>query len=149
MAECTSPKQLAPVVELTLSQCSTLEESCSQEDAETIEMKMDDQGRNYIEVSCGELNGVLYLEKLRKMAGAKGMNKCILFGGSMMTPSEFEVSGGKKANRAWKKSIKHKNKPLTKYFALIWSPKRVHWAGIPLPYNPTAAHSYSWKGYSN
>ena len=78
---------------------------------------MDDQGRSYIEVSCGELNGVLYLEKLRKMAGAKGMNKCILFDGSMLTPSEFELSGGKKANRAWKKSIKHKNKPLAKYFA--------------------------------
>ena len=67
---------------------------------------------SYIEVSCGDLNGVLYLEKLRKMAGAKGMNKCILCDGSMLTPSEFELSGGKKANRAWKKSIKHKNKPL-------------------------------------
>ena len=51
MAECTSPNQLVPRVELTLSQCSTLEESCSQEDAEAIDMKMDDQGKSYIEVS--------------------------------------------------------------------------------------------------
>ena len=80
-------------------------------------MKMDDQGKSYIEVSCGKLNGVLYLEKLRKTAGAKGMNKCILCDSNMLTPSEFEFSGGKKANRAWKKSIKHKNKPLAKYFA--------------------------------
>ena len=80
-------------------------------------MKMDDQGKSYIEVSCGELNGVLYLEMLCKTAGAKGMNKCILCDSNMLTPSEFKLNGGKKANKAWKKSIKHKNKSLAGPYA--------------------------------
>lgn len=35
----------------------------------------------------------------------------------MITPQEFETLGGKKACKAWKKSIKHKSKPLSKFLA--------------------------------
>ena len=40
---------------------------------------------------------------------------CILCNNLLYTPQEFENLGGKKA-KAWKKSIKHKGKPLQKFF---------------------------------
>jgi hypothetical protein len=43
-----------------------LEESSSQDDVDTIDTKTDSQGKAYIEVSCGAVEGVLYLEKLRR-----------------------------------------------------------------------------------
>ena len=96
---------------------STLEDlTQSQEDVNptVIDIKQDKNGLNYIEVSCGELTDALYLEKLRQL-GSKGHEKCILYEETMLIPQEFETMGGKKANKAWKKSIKHKNKPLSKF----------------------------------
>ena len=62
------------------------------------------------------LTGALYLENLRKL-GSKGHEKCILYEETMLTAQEFETMGGKKANKARKKSIKHKNKPISKFLS--------------------------------
>ena len=78
---------------------------------------MDEDGLSFIEISCGDVFGELYLENLRKVNIGKGMEKCILHNGKMITPHDFETVGGKRANKAWKKSIKHKNKPLSKFFS--------------------------------
>ena len=80
-------------------------QNCSQEDVNSIETKLDENGLSYIEVSCGGISGGLY----------KGMEKCILYNGKMIAPRKFEALGGKRACKAWKKSIKHKNKPLSKF----------------------------------
>ena len=103
MAECATTEELTPEGEPTLPQSSTLVDNCSQEDVGSIDVKIDGQGKSYIKVSCGDVVGVLYLEKLRKTAGAKGMEKCILCDGNMLTPSEFDQTAGKKANKVWKK----------------------------------------------
>jgi hypothetical protein len=75
------------------------------------------------------------------------MDKCVLCEGNMLTPSEFELNGGKKANKAWKKSIKHKNKSLAKYFA---SGALKEFTGLelvtPLPLSTATPHTYTWKG---
>ena len=56
--------------------------------------------------------GGLYLEKL--MPNGKALEKCILCDNLLYT-QEFENLGGKIA-KACKKSIKHKGKPLQKFF---------------------------------
>ena len=59
--------------------------------------------------------GGLYLEILSRMPNRKVLEKCILCNNLLYTPQELENLGGKKA-KAWKKSIKHKGKPLQKFF---------------------------------
>ena len=85
------------------------------ESQEELDVLQDQGGQNYIEVTCGDATGELFLEKLRRMPNGKALEKCILCNNLLYTPQEFENLGGKKA-KAWKKSIKHKGKPLQKLF---------------------------------
>ena len=91
----------------------------SLDDSETLDTKKDEEEQSYIDVSCGALTGRLYLEKMCKQIGSKGkgLEKCIQYGDKMFTPQDFESLGGKKTSKAWKKSIRHKNKPLLRFFA--------------------------------
>ena len=91
----------------------------SLDDSETLDTKKNEEEQSYIDVSCGALTGRLYLEKMCKQIGSKGkgLGKCIQYGDKMVTPQDFESLGGKKTSKAWKKSIRHKNKPLLRFFA--------------------------------
>ena len=77
-----------------------------------IDLKEDTQGRKYIEVLCGGRTGKLLLNKFHKLEGSKGYSKCIEYGGRLVAPQEFEAIGGMKATKSWKRSLKHKCKPL-------------------------------------
>ena len=56
------------------------------------------------------------LDKFHKPEGSKGYSKCIEYGGKLVAPQEFEAIGGMKATKSWKRSLKHKCKPLLTYF---------------------------------
>ena len=63
-------------------ECPTLPSQASAptnsiDEADSIDIKQDEEGRNFIEVSCGDISGVLYFERLRKQTGGKGLDKCI------------------------------------------------------------------------
>ncbi|XP_023685641.2 uncharacterized protein [Paramormyrops kingsleyae] len=64
--------------------------------------------KTYLPVTCGNKTGNLYQDKL-----AIG-EKCILVGTDWFTPPEFEVFGGKKSYKNWKKSIQCKGTSLHK-----------------------------------
>ena len=63
---------------------------------------------------CGKEQGRLYLEKFGKRKGTKSFEKCIVHKDKTVSPQEFELHAGKKT-KAWRKSIKHQGKPLSKY----------------------------------
>ncbi len=99
-----------------------VEELSSSQQAEEslrIDIKKDENDDAFIEVSCGAMLGKLNLASLRKLVGGKGHEKCIFLkdNDKRVTPQEFEALGGKKSSRAWKKSIKHNNKMLSKFFS--------------------------------
>ncbi len=102
------------------SQVTGDESATSSQDKERSEpslvVEVDEQDRRYIEVCCGKEKGRLYLGKLGKAKGCKSMEKCIEVKGKLLSPQDFEALAGKKA-RAWKKSIRHQNKPLSKFFS--------------------------------
>ena len=79
---------------------------------------------DYINVTCGNKTGRLYLEKFAKSAKCKAriVDKCIYAEGKDYTPGEFESLGGKGRAKSWKKSIRHQGKPLSEYIKanLIW-----------------------------
>ena len=85
----------------------------SAEESSTQELE---QTHGYVEVVCGDVVGELYLEKLRRVPNGKALEKCICSNNVWYTSQEFESKGGKKSNKAWKKSIKHKGKPLQIFF---------------------------------
>ena len=114
MAKKASPELYLSNEELSLSQSTPLQSDKLQAE---LEVKLDKAGQSYIEVNCGDISGGLYLEKLKRMPNGRALEKCILSNSSLYTPQEFESMGGKKANKAWKKSIKHKGIPLQKLLA--------------------------------
>ena len=67
-----------------------------------------DQFGLYASVSCGNISGHLYPDRMSK----KSPGKCILVGGHWYTPAEVESLGGKKSSRKW---ILHIGKPLADY----------------------------------
>ena len=75
-------------------------QNSAQDEASSIDTKVDENGLSFIEVSRGDISGGLYLENLRKLNAGKGMEKCILHNGKMITPQEFETIGGRRANKA-------------------------------------------------
>ena len=114
MSKKASPEQYSPNEELSLSQSTPLQSDKLQAE---LEVKLDKAGQSYIEDNCGDISGGLYLEKLKRMPNSRVLEKCILSNSSLYTPQELESMGGKKANKAWKKSIKHKGIPLQKLLA--------------------------------
>ncbi|XP_067283197.1 nuclear body protein SP140-like protein [Pseudorasbora parva] len=54
-------------------------------------------------VTCGDKEGVLYVEKYNDSIGA--VQDCIFSEGQWFKPTEFERFGGKGKNKKWKKSI--------------------------------------------
>ncbi len=72
------------------------------------------QKGEYINVTCGNKTGRLYLGKLAK-SKPRAMDKCIHAEGKFYTPGEFEVLGGRGRAKSWKKSIRHQGKPLADY----------------------------------
>ena len=74
-------------------------------------MLSDASGDDYIEVTCGALEGKLYFNMMRDCTGSQlGSVKCIDHNDSRMMPGEFEQKGGKPKAKNWKKSIQHKGK---------------------------------------
>eukprot|EP00116_Pleurobrachia_bachei_P007764 sb/3468026/ len=65
-----------------------------------------------ITVSCNGEEGVLYPKQLCR--GSRG--RCIYYGGSWMTPNQFEFHCGKTRARHWKRSIFTGDKTLVPYF---------------------------------
>ena len=114
MTEKASPELYSSNEELSLSQSTPLQSDKLQAE---LEVKLDKAGQSYIEVNCGDISGGLYLEKLKRTPNSRALEKCILSNSSLYTPQEFESMDGKKANKAWKKSIKHKGIPLQKLLA--------------------------------
>ena len=53
-----------------------------------------------IEVCCGSIKGVFYPKKFKS-----SKSKCIEYGGSLITPTDFEKRGGRGRACKWKKSI--------------------------------------------
>ncbi len=53
------------------------------------------------------------MEKLGKLKGSESLGKCIV---TKVSPQELELLAGKKT-KAWRKSIKNQEKPLSKYNA--------------------------------
>ena len=76
---------------------------------------MDEEDKLYIEVSCGDQEGRLYLEKFGRDSKQMSKAQCICYKGKFISPQEFETVGGKKPAKAWRKSIKHDEKPLVKF----------------------------------
>ena len=111
--------------------------------SEELEVQADESGDTFIEVTCGNAVGNLYLKKFSESTGGK--QKCVLHNGRLVTPSEFEALGGKKASKAWKKSIKHKGKPLFKLIESLAErsalPNPLAPTTNPRPENPTATAS--------
>ena len=54
------------------------------------------------------------MEKFGKRKGTKSFEKCIVHKDKTVSPQEFQLHAGKKT-KAWRKSIKHQEKPLSKY----------------------------------
>ena len=75
MAEQVSP-ELARSNEELLSSYSL--EGVGKESQEELDVLQDQGGQNYIEVTCGDATGGLFLEKLRRMPNRKALEKCIL-----------------------------------------------------------------------
>ena len=66
----------------------------------------------YISISCGNISGQLYVDKLDESKRSQG--KCILVSGTWYSPSEVEALGGKKAKK-WRQSLQHMGKSLCEY----------------------------------
>ena len=79
-----------------------------------LDIEVDENMKRYITVVCGLERGRLYLEKFGKRKGTKSFEKCIVHKDKSVSPQEFELLAGKKT-KAWRKSIKHHEKPLSKY----------------------------------
>ena len=54
-----------------------------------------------LDVACGSIKGIFRLDLFEC-----GASKCIEYGGSLVTPSDFEKRGGKGRSKKWKHSIK-------------------------------------------
>ena len=54
-----------------------------------------------LDVACGSIKGTFRLDLFES-----GASKCIQYGGSLVTPSDFEKRGGKGRSKKWKHSIK-------------------------------------------
>ena len=83
-----------------------------------LEVMQDKTGQSYIEVTCGDVSGGLYLEKLKWVLHGRALGKCILCNNGMYTPQEFESMGGKKASKAWRKNYKAQGDTITKALSL-------------------------------
>jgi len=60
------------------------------------DMFSDASGDDYIEVTCGALEGKLYFNMMKDCTGSQlGSVKCIVHNDSCLTPGEFEQKGGK------------------------------------------------------
>ena len=112
----------------TLSQCLEFSTPASQASPSAGDLQLskvrDGRKGDYINVTCGNKTGRLYLEKFAKSAKCKAriVDKCIYAEGKDYTPGEFESLGGKGRAKSWKKSIRHQGKPLSEYIKanLIW-----------------------------
>ena len=93
------------------SQSSTLTQCSSQDDANSIDAKLDRNGQYFIEVTV-EKSIFGKIAQAKRGGGGKGFEKYILANGKMLSPQDFKAMGDKKNNKAWKKSIKHKGKPV-------------------------------------
>ena len=67
---------------------------------------------NYLQVSCGKLEGKLYFDQLKSGVGSKGAVKCIFAESTWLSPNELECSGGKAKSKKWRSSIVHNSFPL-------------------------------------
>jgi len=114
MAEKASAKHCSSNEEYSSSQPLLVPGDKSQVE---IEVMQDKTGQSYIEVTCGDVSGGLYLEKLKRVPHGRALEKCIWCNNGLYTPQEFESMGGKKASKAWRKTIKHKGIPLQKLLA--------------------------------
>ena len=102
---------LRPSLRLSTRQCS---QDTSVEALAAPVIELDCDSLEFIRVQCGSANGELYLEKFGKARGGKSLIKCIKYQGNFVTPPEFETAGGKKG-KAWRKSVKHRERPLGTY----------------------------------
>jgi len=77
-----------------------------------IEVKKDDSGDEYLEVTCGDNNALLYIARLCQ--GSKGKSILYELGGkqSWMHPNEFQAISGRETAKDWKRSIRHHGKSL-------------------------------------
>ena len=80
-------------------------------------VKSDSTGR-YLEVTCGDIEGNLYLAKFKKGSLS---SKCILYNSKWYSLVEFESLGGKSKFKNWKKSLKHSKTSLV--FVLDTNPE--------------------------
>ncbi|KAJ0058183.1 hypothetical protein NL108_009059 [Boleophthalmus pectinirostris] len=70
--------------------------------------------QNLCLVTCGEVQGQMDANKL-KNESYSGKSKCILYGGMWLSSIEFKRVGGKETYKNWKRSIRYKNEPLSRY----------------------------------
>ena len=73
---------------------------------------LNDAEGNYLQVSCGKLEGKLYVDWLKSGGGSKGAVKYIFAESTWLSPNEFESSGGKVKSKKWRSSIVHNSFPL-------------------------------------
>ena len=73
---------------------------------------LSDAGGDYVEVTCGVLEGKLYFDMLKDCTGGQlGSVKCIVHNDSHVTPGEFEQKGGKTKAKNWKNPFRTKVNP--------------------------------------
>ena len=68
----------------------------------------------HLSVKCGQAEGEFYLSKFISL-GCKGCSKCVLSGSKWFTPVEFETLEGKPKSKHWKRSILHKDSPISSF----------------------------------
>ena len=93
----------------------------------------------YIQVSCGKLEGKLYVDQLKSGGGSKGAVKCIFAESSWLNPNEFESSGGKAKSKKWRSSIVHNSFPLHIYLPSLGIPPGKS-TSIPRGDNPSLSY---------
>lgn len=78
------------------SQSSTLTQCSSQDDANSIDAKLDRNGQYFIEVAVEKLLVSYIWKNCTSKTGGKGFEKYILANGKMLSPQDFEAMGDKK-----------------------------------------------------